>query len=118
MISTGSGAVRAVLMCGDQARTFTTRARMTARIRQALRLTAMPTALEYRHTAHYSDGRDPDSLTSHMNEMAQEGWELLNANWDRDAGMYGKHLLYWRRPLAAEPGYQPSVTQDREHSHR
>jgi hypothetical protein len=43
-----------------------------------------------------------------MNEIARDGWELLTARWDRGAGSYGKHHLYWRRLQPTDSPEQPA----------
>jgi len=52
---------------------------------------------EYLCTAN---AHDPATLTSHMNDMALAGWELLTVTF-AIKGETGTHTLFWRRPPPA-----------------
>jgi hypothetical protein len=52
---------------------------------------------EYLCTAN---AHDPATLTSHMNDMARAGWELLTVTF-AIRGETGTHTLFWRRPPLA-----------------
>jgi hypothetical protein len=54
----------------------------------------MPQQWEYLCTAN---PHDPATLTTHMNEMARRGWELLTVT-GSVRGETGTRLFFWRRP--------------------
>ena len=73
------------------------RARRTARL-DSPTLASMPDETEYlcTHNAH-----DPESLTSHMNAMARDGWDLLTVDF-AIRGETGFHTFFWRRPCTVD----------------
>jgi hypothetical protein len=53
------------------------------------------------HSAH-----DPESLTDHMNNMADDGWDLLAVDF-ATRGESGFHTFFWRRlRRSAEASHQ------------
>ncbi len=60
----------------------------------------MGTEWEYFCTAN---AHDPASLTRHMNEMAQHGWELLTVTF-AIKGESGNHaIFFWQRRRPSAP---------------
>jgi hypothetical protein len=60
----------------------------------------MPQDWEYLCTANPHNAA---SLTEHMNQMAQRGWELLTVT-SSVRGETGTHMFFWRRPAREHAG--------------
>jgi hypothetical protein len=65
---------------------------------------------EYACTAN---PHDPQTLTRHMNEMANRGWELLTVTF-AIKGESGTNQMFWRRPRGGPEPEGQGETAGRE----
>lgn len=59
-------------------------------------MTTAPNQWTYLHTRVHGTG-DDDVVTSHMNTIAAQGWDLVSATGCSDAAYGVDHYFYWRR---------------------
>lgn len=60
------------------------------------------------HSAH-----NPQSLTLHMNRMADDGWDLVTVDF-AIRGETGFHTFFWRRPLGRSGQTRREATSRQE----